>query len=147
MDKNIYGKNPLDADVESFMAERLNAKNLQYADYLTLTKRVAWHESSQEAKDGSGKTYIYNQFNTYNVTNKFGEITLYAGTPNMSSDGKGWGIGQISTTLFPTNSLGERIVPTSAVWNWKTNVNYMVSKFASAQSDHTRFMGYFKDFI
>jgi len=139
----IRGKNALDVNVDDYFFDLIFNKHLLATDWWEPIRAIARHESIQSVKDGTGGWRIYNQFNTYDYVDTSGVTQAFTGTPNMSSDKKGWGIGQITETSYPTNSLGKRIVPTAAVWNWKTNVNEMVRITKDKIAIHNEFMGDF----
>ncbi|MGN0844589.1 MAG: hypothetical protein ACI4QT_05135, partial [Kiritimatiellia bacterium] len=92
----IRGKNPLDADVISYLGTHLEQR------FQRIALPILRHETRQ-------RKYLFNQFNS---GAKLTEL------PNYGYPG-GWGISQIDRT----GSEGDKTITTDEVWNWKTNVN------------------------
>ena len=109
----IRGKNPKDDDVKAYINQVTDPALLRIAHHIALI------ESKQTEGVENNKTIwrIFNQFNAGDYTNRQTKEVTPAGTPNRSSDTKGWGIGQITT--LP--------IPTAIVWNWKANIDRLAS--------------------
>jgi hypothetical protein len=90
-------------------------------------------------RGGGGGWRIHNQFNSDNFTSKEGVKTPH-GTLNVSSDGIGFGIGQITATTYKPP-----IVETRFVWDWREHI-YEMGRILMVKLDrHNDFMKYYKN--
>ena len=105
--------------------------------FAELGQALALHETWTWVGTENGKDVVrlYNQFNPINYTNRQGDIIVHAGTPNMSSDGLGWGVGQIGGIHFADGK-----VPTAVVWNFEVNVNEMIRIVVEKLGNHETFI-------
>ena len=124
------GKNGLDMDTRTVINQTVNPMFTNIATWIIL------YESKQSGgnQPGSGKE-IWHVFNQFNVSNSVKTIEAKAGTPNMASDGKGWGMGQITET-----SYSDRIVPTRVVWDWTEHIREMKRIINQKYAMHTDFI-------
>ena len=127
----IRGKNPEDADVESFISSHFPQDFSSYAKFIV--RQESWDTRS------ASRFFIYNQFNNLNVG------VAYREKVNMGTDydqnhnpvSYGWGMAQITDSNW--------VDRTDVAWNWKTNLLAMKEIMAEKKSDHNRFIGYYRD--
>lgn len=116
----IRGKNPKDADVESYINSTVDDEFRSYA------RLIAKHESHD-----ARSTYLYCQFNA--------EYVSYYGLPCKTA-GKyyGWGIAQIDRGSDPNNCS------TAEVYDWHQNIRSMNAKLVESRNTYLRFLRYFR---